>query len=411
MKKDLTNEEIILMYERLDVLYSNIKENKTYGFDLDVYSFFLRHRYAKTQIYGLRVQAYLCTLLKYKTTPSSEDCGDFKTRESEDVEFKCSFLDKYSRQINVKQIRPWQDLDYYYIFTVDYSNYQDLIYKCYKLTKKQMTDECVLMNAKPTHSTKKNNENNDKIELGFFVNLNSEHFIRWENNYLNKKLDLQLLSDERLAEISTTTQYIDEIEKYKAELERLKQEMKQLKEPQITVIAEEIKEVFIEQPKQRAKFRDFMERYVIIEPDNSLSSEWKFTSGGSKYISPEEHKAMIEERIAEYNKIPSEIFNKHLQSYLKKEISLDYLKSILNWEIKRLTKKRKSKEKQDNDISFYTKQFYDGLITQEELTEILNKKIIKWCNQEKINKVAEIDEDYFEYSKPEEEFKIDNPVY
>ena len=71
-----------------------------------------------------------------------------------------------------------------------------------------------------------------------------------------------------------------------------------------------------------------MERYVIIEPDNTLSSEWKFTSGGSKYISPEEQKAIIEERIAEYNKIPSEIFNKHLQSYIKKEISLDYLKSI-----------------------------------------------------------------------------------
>lgn len=435
--KDLTNDEIITMYESLDVLYGNIKQNKTYGFDLDVDSFFLRHRYAKTQIYGLRVQAYLCTLLKYKNTPSSDDCGDFKTREGEDVEFKCSFLDNYVRVFNIKQIRQWQDLNWYYVFTVDFSNYRNIIYKCYKLTKEQMNNECILMNAKPVHKTKKNNENDDKVELGFSIKEDSEHFKRWEEKYLNKKIDLKVLSDERLNEINEKQQLINEIERYKEELARLKANTQAVKEPEqktvineaiinsfsgeshvftSTISKEERKEKFEEMvyEKPKAIFRDFMERYVVIEPDNSLSSEYKFTTGGSKYVSPEAREEEIQDRIKEFNKIPSEVFNHHLNCYLRNEISLDYLKSILNWEIKRLTKKRKTKEKPDNDISYYTKQFYDGLITQEELTEILSKKIIKWSNEDKIKRMADLDDDYFEYKPVEDDYSAirrDSPVY
>jgi hypothetical protein len=177
--KELNNQEIIEMYKLQDIINEKFYQDQKYGFDLDVDSFFLRCRNLKTQIYGLRVQAYISTLLKYKTTPTSDDCGDFKNRENEDIEFKCSFIDKYSKSINVKQIRSWQDIDFYYCFTVDYTDYTNLIYKCYKLTKKDMEKECFIMNAKPIHSTKKNNENNDKIELGFSIKLNTENFKRW----------------------------------------------------------------------------------------------------------------------------------------------------------------------------------------------------------------------------------------
>jgi len=339
MEKELSNEEIIAMYELQDTINKKFYEDKYYGFDLDLDSFFLRCRPLKTQIYGLRVQAFLSTRLKYKTTPSSEDCGDFKTRENEDVEFKCSFIDNFAKQINVKQIRQFQDIDWYYIFTVNYNDYRNIIYKLYKLSKKQMTEEMIIMNAQPIHSTKKQNEANEKVEYGFSIKLNSEHFKRWEDNYLNKKFDLRKLNEEALEELKNVSQIKKEIETYKQEIERLK----------------------VDHPEEIAKRQ---------EKINEIINDWK----DKKKIVADK---LIAKRRKAFDKIPKEIINNILIRYEDKEINKDYLHSLIDFEItKRFTRRKRKTKPVDQSLpinilchNYYTKQY-----SYEEFCKLFKKR-------------------------------------
>lgn len=361
--KELTNEEIIQIYELQDIINSNFSEDKYYGFDLDLDSFFLRCRNLKPQVYGLRVQAYLSLLFKYKTTPSSLDCGDFKTRENEDVEFKCSFIDKISKKINVRQIRKWQDIDYYYIFTVDYTDYKNIIYKCYKLNKKEFKEECLLLNAQPIHSTKKSNENNDKVEYGFSINLDSEHFRRWEENYLNKKLDLKLLSEERLKEINTEKQKELLIETYKEEIIRLK-----VNHP------EEI-------AKREAKIKELMDKMA------------------EKRKKKEE--AYYRKRCKAYNKIPKEILNKHIEAFQNGELSRRQLYSIIDYEIRLRYVRRKKKIKEELKpfpLNITCNRFYSKITNYEEFS-IEFKHLWHYLNQGSFEEDLENEELQFNYNE------------
>lgn len=346
-RKELTNDEIISMYEMQDIINGNFKGNKEYGFDLDVDSFFLRCRNLKTQIYGLRVQAYLCTLLKYKTTPSSEDCGDFKTRENQDVELKCSFIDAYARNINVKQIRQWQGLDWYYCFTVDYSDYRNIIYKCYKLTKEQMAEECSIINAKPVHSTKKNNENNEKVELGFSIKIGSEHFDRWETRYLNKKLDLNALSQERIADIKTKNEYISEIDKYKAEIERLKAQLSDK-----GLIKEIEKEEIIEEVIENIINEDI--KPIIIEDTLPVVRKFQEVKLSAKDIEKKK------ERQEAIKLIPQAWINELFDIYRNEGYNADFLYRQVSWKIAdmkaRTVKRRTKKEKESFNLNEWSNQ-------------------------------------------------------
>lgn len=384
MREELTNDEIIAMYELQDVINQNFKKNKEYGFDLDVDSFFLRCRNLKTQIYGLRVQAYLCTLLKYKTTPSSDDCGDFKTRENQDVEFKCSFLDNFAKSINVKQIRNWQDLDFYYVFTVDYTDYRNISYKCYKLTKQQMEEECSLMNAKPVHSTKKNNENNEKVELGFSIKVGSEHYDRWEVRYLNRKLDLKALSNERIADVAEKNNYQSEIEKYKAEIERLKAQIsdKRLNE---TIKQEEIIEEVV---------NDVINQVGLVNVDiiNQFDNVNKLATLKKPYIETKRiltGKELEEqlERAEAIKNIPDEWIKKLLEKIKMRSFSYDWVYEIVTWKIndikEKSKKKRAKKEDAPFDLNVILNQMKNGIISQEDCTELLNKRMQHLYNKDK----------------------------
>lgn len=365
MKVELSNEEIIAMYELQDVINNNFNQDKQYGFDLDLDSFFLRCRNLKTQIYGLRVQAYLSTLLKYKPTPSSEDCGDFKTRENEDVEFKCSFLDNYSKNINIKNIRRWQDIDYYYVFTVDYSDYRNLIYKCYKLNRKQMDDECKVMNAQPVHSTKKANEHNEKIELGFSVKVGSDHFLRWEDNYLNKKFDLRKLSEERLLEIKSAQEAQDLLDSYKAEVERLK----------------------VDHPEEVAKRNQAIKERMELLQSKIDDVNLKKQTAKNK---------LIDKRRKAFDKIPKEILQDYIDRFNKKEFSKDYLLAAIDWEItKRFTRRKRrtnNKSLWTYPIHILTKRYYSGYYSYLDFQEEFKKRW-EYINTEEYEKEQNTEEE------------------
>ena len=199
---DFTDEELIEFYKKFDSLKKKFKEDKQYGFDLEADKFFLRVRPLKTQIYGLRVQCYFAYHLDFKLIPNSMDCGDFKTKAGHDIEFKCSFIDEEAQSINVKQIRQWQNLDYYYVFTVDYRDYRNIEYKCYELSKEDMMKECELMNAKPVANVKDKN-NFEHASLGFSITLGSDNHRRWEEKYLNKKFNIKEIVNNSLNKIRT----------------------------------------------------------------------------------------------------------------------------------------------------------------------------------------------------------------
>lgn len=201
--RDFTDEELIEFYLKLDKLKNNFKKDNKYGFDLKAKQFALRVRHLKPQQYGLRVQSFFAYHLNFTMTPSSWDLGDFKTKGGHDIEFKCSFIDNDTNKINVKQIRNWQDLNYYYVFTIDFTDYRDIKFKCYELSKKEMIYECLVMKAKGVANTK--DHHHEKSALGFSITIGTEHYDRWEKNYLNNKFNIEQIVDENLIKIADIT--------------------------------------------------------------------------------------------------------------------------------------------------------------------------------------------------------------
>lgn len=184
-----SDSDLIHIYQVFDTLKSSFKNNKYYGFDLPPQQFFLRCRHLPTQIWGTRIQAYFCYHFNFEITPSSWDCGDFKTHLGHDIELKCSFVDNETNSINCKQIRLWQDLDYYLILEVNFEDYTNIKYNLFELTKEEMIEECKLLNALPVANVKDKNTT-EFASLGFSVKRDSEHYTRWQEKYLNKKVNI-----------------------------------------------------------------------------------------------------------------------------------------------------------------------------------------------------------------------------
>lgn len=179
-------------YNRVaDEITSKFKADVDYGEEFNIDYFFLLIKNLSPQRYGLRAQDYIAKIMDYKKISSKEDMGDFLTKEGEAVEFKCSFLTSNSNNINIRQIRLWQKLKYYYIFTVNFNNYNDIEYKCYKLTKEEMIKECEILKAGSCHMTKENHEQNEKIELGMQIKIGDEAYKRFEDKYLLKDFDIR----------------------------------------------------------------------------------------------------------------------------------------------------------------------------------------------------------------------------
>lgn len=195
-----SKEELIKSLTVQNQITKAFADNNKFGFDLSLDEFMLHSFFLNPQRYGLRVQFYISHMMKYTPLSSSLDSGDFLNREGEEVEIKCSFLSETNQFINVKQIRQWQPIKYYYVFSVDFNDLNNLQYKCFKLSKDEMTVEMDLCNAKPVHSTKERNEENKHVEYGFSLKVGSENYIRWCNKYELKKFDLKQICEDRLKE-------------------------------------------------------------------------------------------------------------------------------------------------------------------------------------------------------------------
>ena len=138
--------------------------------------------------YSTQIKAPLSDkrLIKYFNlipVSAKENRGDAKDKENLYYEFKTSFTNK-GNNLNIRQIRLWQNIDYYYCFFINEDDVSQSLF--FKLSHQEMKKEVELCGS-ATHGTKKANINNDNIEYSITVpvyNLQNEKTIRWRKNYL-----------------------------------------------------------------------------------------------------------------------------------------------------------------------------------------------------------------------------------
>jgi hypothetical protein len=142
-----------------------------------------------------RSDSFIANRLGLEPVKSSEGRGDFHKNAELYYEFKTSFTND-GDNLNLRQIRLYQDVDYYLCFFI---NEEDLDHSmCFMLTKEQMQKE-VDLSPSYTHGTKKANEANIIHEYSITIPMyknDNDKFQRWIKEYLSLELKSQIFSTE-----------------------------------------------------------------------------------------------------------------------------------------------------------------------------------------------------------------------
>ena len=132
-------------------------------------------------------EKFLCNLLNYTKISSREDRGDAVDSNGIYYEFKNSFTNK-GQNLNIRQIRLWQEVDYYYCFYINEEELDKSVF--FVLSKDEMINEVELCGGY-THGTVGANIFNEHCEYSITIpvyNDNNEKTKRWKKNYLSFEL-------------------------------------------------------------------------------------------------------------------------------------------------------------------------------------------------------------------------------
>ena len=113
-----------------------------------------------------------------KISPSLNK-GDFKTPENNYIELKNSFSNK-AGCLNLRQIRLWQEVDYYLCVYIDETNIANSVVLL--LTHEQMEEEVAACGC-ATHGTAVANANNQNIEYSITIKVDSPMMAQWIEKY------------------------------------------------------------------------------------------------------------------------------------------------------------------------------------------------------------------------------------
>lgn len=174
-KKDL-NEAINRMKNAQELIESNIDKN------LDEISIFDAITISGGGMFSPQKRTVFLEdrmkhMFSWKTVNPLDERGDYLDTNNKHFELKCSSTND-SNTINVLQLRPWQDVDYYRIIYFDLNDSKKS--KSYVLSRDEMLEE-IKKYGQPTHGTKNANMVNNKIEYGFHLPIENE----WDNKYLD----------------------------------------------------------------------------------------------------------------------------------------------------------------------------------------------------------------------------------
>ena len=94
--------------------------NNKYGFELPINEFLMTMKaFFTSQSYGCRIQNRIIKDNGWEAIKSSQNRGDAIDNSGQYNEIKVSFLTSNTNAYNLVQIRPYQNIDYYYILFVD----------------------------------------------------------------------------------------------------------------------------------------------------------------------------------------------------------------------------------------------------------------------------------------------------
>ena len=137
-------------------------------------------------------EKFLCNLLGYTRVSSRENRGDAVDKEGIYYEFKNSFTNQ-RQNLNIRQIRLWQNVDYYYCFYINEEDLDKSVF--FILTKDEMIKEVALCGGY-THGTVTANAVNEHNEYSITIpiyNDKNEKTKRWKEKYLSNELKNKIL--------------------------------------------------------------------------------------------------------------------------------------------------------------------------------------------------------------------------
>lgn len=137
-------------------------------------------------------EKFLCNLLGYTRVSSREDRGDAVDKEGIYYEFKNSFTNQ-RQNLNIRQIRLWQNVDYYYCFYINEEDLDKSVF--FILTKDEMIKEVALCGGY-THGTVTANAVNEHNEYSITIpiyNDKNEKTKRWKEKYPSNELKNKIL--------------------------------------------------------------------------------------------------------------------------------------------------------------------------------------------------------------------------
>jgi len=137
-------------------------------------------------------EKFLCHKLNYQRIAASKNMGDAIDQDGTIYEFKNSFTNQ-NQNLNIRQIRLWQPIDFYYCFYINEKDLDKSIF--FELTKDQMIEEVAICGGY-THGTIEANKDNVNREYSITIpiyNDNNEKTKRWKEKYLSEDLKRRVL--------------------------------------------------------------------------------------------------------------------------------------------------------------------------------------------------------------------------
>lgn len=154
--------------------------------------FFFLMSFFNAQAKAVEIENFLIKELKCEKISAGLDRGDCLSPNEKYIELKTSTTNK-NNFLNIRQIRLYQDVDYYICSFINERNLDKSAY--YLLTKEEMVDE-VEKCGSYTHGTKKATDLNVNKEysISFPIYSNNDITNRWNKKYRRKNIE-ELICD------------------------------------------------------------------------------------------------------------------------------------------------------------------------------------------------------------------------